>query len=74
MYKMLLYKVRKFLVQICEYKHQKIRIFMPISKISTYFSVKMHPKKVLAKKLIFRDYFFLKTVFCLKLHLGAYCY
>jgi hypothetical protein len=38
---------------------------MPISKMSTYFSVKMHPKKVLAKKQIFRNYFVLKTVFAL---------
>jgi hypothetical protein len=41
---------------------------MPISKMTTYLSVKMHPKKVLAKKQIFRDYFFLKTF------LGAFCH
>jgi predicted restriction endonuclease len=47
---------------------------MLISKISTYLSVKMHPKKVLAQKQIFRDYFFRKTVSCLKLFLGAFCH
>jgi hypothetical protein len=36
--------------------------------MSTYLSVKMHPKKVLAQKQSFRDYIFLKTVFCLRLY------
>jgi hypothetical protein len=47
---------------------------MPISKMSAYLSVKMNLRKVLAKKQIFRDYFFLKLVFCLKLFLGAFCH
>jgi hypothetical protein len=63
-----------FLLEISQYMHKKIRIFMLISKMSTYISVKMHPKKVLAQKQIFRDYIFLKTVFCLKLFLGAFCH
>jgi hypothetical protein len=47
---------------------------MLISNMSTYLSVKMHPKTVLAQKQIFRDYIFLKTVFCLKLFFGAFCH
>jgi hypothetical protein len=37
------------LLEISEYIHQKICIFMPLSKMSTYFSDKMHPKKVSQK-------------------------
>jgi hypothetical protein len=43
--------VKTFFLQIGQYAYQKIQNFMLISKMLTYLSDKMHPKKVLGKKL-----------------------
>jgi hypothetical protein len=46
-------KVRNFSLKIGQYGHQKIRIFIFTSKMQTYLSDKMHPKKVIAEKTDF---------------------
>jgi hypothetical protein len=43
--------VKIFYIQIGQYGYKKIQNFTLISKIFTYLSDKMHPKKVLGKKL-----------------------
>jgi hypothetical protein len=43
--------VKNFFIQRGQYGYQKIQNFTLISKMFTYLSDKMHPKKVLGKKL-----------------------
>jgi hypothetical protein len=42
---------QNFFLQISQYGYKKIQNFTLISKMLTYFSDKMHPKKVLRQKL-----------------------
>jgi hypothetical protein len=49
-------KIHYFFIQIGQDGYQKIQNFTLISKIFTYLSDKMHPKKVLGKKLFSEKY------------------